>query len=75
MKKIVYTFNQMVLGLPFLNKIDETEYNGRIQKLDDDMTKIVVTTKEDMTSLELSVLDEYEENKYNYEPTISGNLF
>lgn len=77
MKTTVYEFRQVVLGLSFFHSFEEKEYSGREQIYNEDGsgTKVVRTSKEDMTPFEKMMFEEYEENEFDYQPTLTGNLF
>ena len=77
MKTTVYEFRQVVLGLSFFHSFEEKEYGGREQIYNEDGngTKVVRTSKEDMTKFEEAMLEEYEENELDYQPTLTGDLF
>jgi hypothetical protein len=75
MKTMVYEFRQEVLGLSYLNSFEEIEYKGREQFIDEKHTKVILTSKEDMTSFEKMMFEEYQENEFDYQPTLTGNLF
>lgn len=75
MKTMVYEFRQEVLGLSYLNYFEEIEYKGREQFTDEKHAKVILTSKEDMTSFEKMMLEEYQENEFDYQPTLTGDLF
>jgi hypothetical protein len=75
MKTMVYEFKQEVLGLSYLNSIKEIEYKGRNKFIDEKHAKVILTSEEDMTSFEKMIFEEYQENEFDYQPTLTGDLF
>lgn len=73
--KTILEFKQEVLGLAYFYKTMKSEYTKRIETIDGNYTKIVMTTKEDMTEFEKMILSEYEENEIDYKPSLTGDLF
>jgi len=79
MKTTIYQFRQVVLGLAYFENETESEYNGRKETFEDgenNLTdKVVRTSLEDMTDFEKMILDEYQENEFDYQQTLTGDLF